>query len=617
MNNSIYEIQSNIGSGNNGEITTTKEGSFYSNDKEERLIHGNSPVETVSFKSDVSEEQADVVNYVINQGYMVGTGEHTFSPDGNLTRAQAVMSLYRAAGSPSVSSSSNFKDVNSDDWYAKAIAWARDNNIVAGFEDGTFRPNDYLTNQQMTAILAKYAEYDGKTIDSTGNLDKYSDSLSVSNWAKNSMAWAVESGVYTADHGNLNPNRKSTRYDFAKALKNYDEMSKSKGIFDFDIAKITDNISPFGQNNINHPQNNNNQNGNANSTSNNSNNNQNTSAEELTLSNSNNNQNQAIDYVLKRNLMSNITNNDFGAEELITRAQLIQTLYSLSGRPYTGINNTFSDVNDSAWYKDAVTWAQNVGLVSGYTDGSFKPNEKVSPTQFDNVMNRYASLAGGSYVTAGYNIPNIRRIDLANALMTYDTVNNGGSGKTFSMPTAKTNNVKKDNSEKILHDIQSRYNSIPNKKNGNYAGYCGQLTCDQLAASGLINDSDRHSYGRDQARYIANKGTTGTGHRVVGYEMSSSTSDNGYRQNCQVFEKMIADNNGSADNIVISYAAWDGHPYGHVCLVSKVENGYVYLIDNTKFTSNGNNRVATKFTISEFEDKYFHSFPACYMTQIY
>ena len=616
MNNSIYEIQSNIGSGTNGEITTTKDGSFYSNDKEERLIYGNSPVETVSFKSDVSEDQAEVVNYVINQGYMVGTGEHTFSPNDNLTRAQAVMSLYRAAGSPPVSSSSTFSDVNSGDWYSTAIAWAKENNIVAGFEDGTFRPNDYLTNQQMTAILAKYAEHDGKNISSSGNLDKYSDSLSVSNWAKNSMAWAVESGVYTGDHGNLNPNRKSTRYDFAKALMNYDEMNKSKGIFDFDIANIRDNIEDFIHNNNGQS---NNQGSNQSNQNSYSNNNQtstsNNNVEELTLSSNTNK--EAVKYVLDRNLMSNLTNDDFGEESLITRAQLIQTLYSLSGRPYTGINNTFPDVNNNAWYNNAVTWAQNVGLISGYTDGTFRPNEKVNPTQFDNIMKRYAQLAGGNYVSSGFNIPNIRRIDLANALMNYDTLNNGGSGKTLTMPVAKTNNVQKENSEQILRNIQNRYNNIPNKKNGNYSGFCGQLTCDQLAAQGLINDSDRHSYGKDQAAYIANKGTTGTGHRAVGYAMSSSTSTDGYRQNCQVFEKMIADNNGNADNIVISFGAWDGHPYGHVCLVSKISNGYVYLIDNTRYTSDGNNRVATKLSISEFEDKYFHSFPACYMTQIY
>ena len=594
-NFNIAKIQDNID--NPSPVVETPDGSYYASDKEQKLIYTEpAATETVELEaSDVSSSQREVVDYVKSKGYMVGVSDTKFDPNGNLTRAQAVMSLYKAAGSPEVQGANNFKDINSGDWYYKAVLWAKENGIVGGFDDGTFKPNDYLTNQQMTAILAKYAIYNGNDISSSGNISTYSDYLSVSNWAKDSMSWALENGIYKDDYGNINPNRKATRYDFASALKNYDEYNAR--VARYKIANIRDSIDDTIPGSDSIPSD-------VPSTK------ENKEVEVL------NNSKEAIDYVRSRNLMNNLTNDDFGENSEITRAQLIQTLYALSGRPYTGINNTFSDVNNNTWYYDAVTWAQNVGLISGYTDGTFRPNEKVSASQMNAIMNSYARLAGGNYSASSY-AGNIKRIELAQTLMDYDRLNNNGSGRTTTIRRANTNNVKKTDDAAILKEIQSNYDSIPYKKNGNYAGYCGQLTCDQLARKGLINDSDRHSYGKDQARYIANKGATGTGHKVAGYEMSGSTSSGGYEQNCKVFEEMIANNNGSASNIVISFSAWDGHPYGHVCLVSKIENGNVYLIDNTSFTTSNGNRVATKLSIQDFENKYFHSFPACYMTQIY
>ena len=55
-----------------------------------------------------------------------------------------------------------FSDVKSGDWYADAVAWAQSNGIVAGHTDGTFRPDDKITNEQMAAIMKKYAEFKGK-----------------------------------------------------------------------------------------------------------------------------------------------------------------------------------------------------------------------------------------------------------------------------------------------------------------------------------------------------------------------------------------------------------------------------------------------------------------------
>ena len=82
------------------------------------------------------------VRYVYEKGIMDGTGADRFSPNAPLTRAMIVTILYRMAGSPSVSGSSDFTDVAAGKWFAKAVAWAAANGIVNGYGDSLFGPND-------------------------------------------------------------------------------------------------------------------------------------------------------------------------------------------------------------------------------------------------------------------------------------------------------------------------------------------------------------------------------------------------------------------------------------------------------------------------------------------
>lgn len=69
-----------------------------------------------------SAAYAEAVAYVRDQGLMVGTGADTFSPDSAITRGQAAAILYRAAGSPAVTSGTAFPDVADTDYYAAVIA---------------------------------------------------------------------------------------------------------------------------------------------------------------------------------------------------------------------------------------------------------------------------------------------------------------------------------------------------------------------------------------------------------------------------------------------------------------------------------------------------------------
>ena len=82
-----------------------------------------------------------------------GIGNYTFAPNQPCTRAQIVTFLWRAAGSPSPKSASNFTDVPADAYYAKAVAWAVENGITGGTGDGKFSPDATCTRAQAVTFL--------------------------------------------------------------------------------------------------------------------------------------------------------------------------------------------------------------------------------------------------------------------------------------------------------------------------------------------------------------------------------------------------------------------------------------------------------------------------------
>ena len=89
-----------------------------------------------------------------------GTSEHLFSPDANVTRGQMVTFLWRLAGEPEPEGEAKFNDVKADRYFAKAIAWAAENEITTGYADGSgnFGPDDNCTREQIVTFLWRYAK---------------------------------------------------------------------------------------------------------------------------------------------------------------------------------------------------------------------------------------------------------------------------------------------------------------------------------------------------------------------------------------------------------------------------------------------------------------------------
>lgn len=101
----------------------------------------------------------------------------------------------------------------------------------------------------------------------------------------------------------------------------------------------------------------------------------------------------AVKYVFEQGLMSGISAQQFGPDSTVTRGQVVTILWRLAGSP-TVSGKTFTDVNASVWYADAVAWASANGVVSGYESGLFRPEDQVTREQLAAILYRYALISG-------------------------------------------------------------------------------------------------------------------------------------------------------------------------------------------------------------------------------
>ncbi len=167
------------------------------------------------------------VKDMYDKKYMSGTTSKTFSPSSKVTRGMLVTILHNMENKPYVSGKSKFSDVqNSKDYYYVAIKWAAKNNIVSGYSNGKYGPNDPITREQLAVILNNYCKYKKKYKATTANLSSFKDKNKISSYAKWGMNWAVGNKIINGSNGNLNPQGTATRAETAAMISNYCKIMK-------------------------------------------------------------------------------------------------------------------------------------------------------------------------------------------------------------------------------------------------------------------------------------------------------------------------------------------------------------------------------------------------------
>lgn len=173
-------------------------------------------------RSNVGTWAADAVDFAYHFGLVSGVSKTEFAPNSPMTRAQLVTVLYRAAGSPSVTVSTNFEDLDVGSYYYSAVVWANVNGIVNGTSDTTFSPDSRLTRQQLAAILYRYARAFGGDTSYIGNLSHFTDRHQVDSYATTPMIWAVSHEIISGTSDTtLSPLSTATRAQVVVILHRY------------------------------------------------------------------------------------------------------------------------------------------------------------------------------------------------------------------------------------------------------------------------------------------------------------------------------------------------------------------------------------------------------------
>ncbi|MDR1100851.1 MAG: S8 family serine peptidase [Clostridiales bacterium] len=165
-----------------------------------------------------------VAKKIIN-GYLQADGTSLFRPDSYTTRAEFVKMLaLMSMDEIDANTALIVYDVSAENWYASYVSWAISNSLVTGYENNTFRGDNFISRQEMAVILVRYADYKHLTLEQDGAAD-FNDSGSVAYWAKYAVNVLQNSGILTGDErGNFNPELSTRRSETVAMLYRIDNV---------------------------------------------------------------------------------------------------------------------------------------------------------------------------------------------------------------------------------------------------------------------------------------------------------------------------------------------------------------------------------------------------------
>ncbi len=113
---------------------------------------------------------------------------------------------------------------------------------------------------------------------------------------------------------------------------------------------------------------------------------------------------EAVDYVFQRDLMNGTDSTHFTPDGTSSRAMVATILWRMAGEPQVNYAMDFADVSSGTWYTEAVRWAASEGIVTGYSDTKFGPDDPVTREQFAVMLYRYAQTLGEGF-TGSWSFP--------------------------------------------------------------------------------------------------------------------------------------------------------------------------------------------------------------------
>ena len=169
---------------------------------------------------------APAIDFVHTNGIVNGVSGDRFAPNGVMDRAMFITMLYRAAGSPEMTVTTHFEDLDVNSYYFPAVLWSGQEGIITGTSATTFSPDAPITREQIAPVLYRYTYKDQPLPESGTTLDQFQDKNQVSSYAERATAWAVRNGILRGIRADtLAPQSPGTRAQTAVLLHRFFTLS--------------------------------------------------------------------------------------------------------------------------------------------------------------------------------------------------------------------------------------------------------------------------------------------------------------------------------------------------------------------------------------------------------
>lgn len=351
------------------------------------LTVGSGPTPVAGF-TDVPEAAwyREALTWAGDGEIVAGYPDRTFRPGVAVTRAQAVTWLWTLAGAPEAPEPAGLGDVGPGAWYRDALGWAQAEGVVTGFPDGTFRANDPVNRAQLASMLWNLAQRPSPTR-STGFGD-----VGAGSWYHDAVAWLVDLGYASGfPNGTFRPGDPLTRaqgVSWLHAARPFDDVGLDawyregvdwgrhrrvvtaypdhtfRGDEDADrgttvamlwgLAGRPEGSPPHGFTDVAPTD-------------------------------------PAVAWAAAKEVASGYPDSTFRPASAVTRAQAVVMQWRLAGRAEVTATHAYSDVAATAWFADALAWADRHGIVTGHPDGTFRPDDAVTRAQLVSQLHALAS----------------------------------------------------------------------------------------------------------------------------------------------------------------------------------------------------------------------------------
>ncbi|WP_374723894.1 S-layer homology domain-containing protein [Calidifontibacillus erzurumensis] len=184
-------------------------------------------------KTDISGHWAEKeINEWVEKGLIGGYSDGSFKPNAAITRAEFIALVNRAFGFDE-SSEGGFTDIFPSDWYYSEILKAKAAGYIGGYEDGSIKPNNNISRQEVAAILARLASVESNA----SSVDQFNDKDNIPAWSRGVVGGVVDAGFMRGyEDGTFKPFHNTTRAEAVvilnRALKDTQKPSEQEKVYD-------------------------------------------------------------------------------------------------------------------------------------------------------------------------------------------------------------------------------------------------------------------------------------------------------------------------------------------------------------------------------------------------